>query len=100
MKEIEQLKIRINGLDAEIESLRHELISEQEFSSGVLVALKQVLAALLPREPEVALALAENWQEASADFRTGPSDSALLEARHMLFVQLSQLGTWRRCAAE
>ena len=100
MKEIEQLKIRINGLDAEIESLRHELISEQEFSSGVLVALKQVLAALLPREPEVALALAENWQEASADFRTGPSDSALLEARHMLFVQLSQLGIWRRCATQ
>lgn len=99
MNEIEKLKIRINGLDAEIESLRGELVAEQDFSSGVLVALKQVLAALLPREPEVALALAEKWQEASADFRAGSSDSALLEARHLLFVQLSQLGTWRRSVA-
>ena len=100
MKEIEQLKIRINGLDAEIESLRYELVTEQDFSSGVLEALKQVLAALLPREPEVAAKLAEKWQQVSADFRASSSDSAALEARHMLFVQLSQLGTWRPRATE
>lgn len=83
------------ALRAEVDALKAELTAEQDFSSGVLIALKQVLIALLPQVPTAARALAEDWRSASAEFQADPGDGAAdLEARHLLFVQLDQLGVW------
>lgn len=83
------------ALRAEVDALKGELKAEQDFSSGILVALKQVLIQLLPPAPAAARALAADWREASADFRADPRDEAAqLEARHLLYQQLDRLGVW------
>lgn len=84
-------------------TLRAEINKVDDWANGVFLALKDVLAVLLKKDPALARAVAPNWLEAAQDFDLidlqgkAPKEDEpleLLEARKMLYRVFSVLGIW------
>lgn len=96
------------ALRQEIAQLRSAVEQANDFASGLLRVLRDVLPPLLRAHPEIAATLAPDWQEARQQFLETTAESAqaerfdesaeFLEPRKILFELFALNGVWPRRA--